>query len=86
MKPTYSLHSSVTDSLESWSSSSGVHTMNEYVKYMLTTGAGATCADLINKGEDGCFTIYLIVHFLKISHLENKLIRALFYLGASPKY
>lgn len=51
--------------------------MNEYVKYMLTTGADTTCANLINKGVDGCFTIS---YFLKtVSYLENKLIRALIF-------
>lgn len=61
MKPTYTLYWSVTDSLESQSSSSCVDTMNEYVKYMLTTGAGATCANLIIKGVDVFFTISLYI-------------------------
>lgn len=62
MKPTYSLNGSVTDSLQTRCSSSGVDTVNEYVKYMLTTGADATCANLIIEGVGWLFH-YLIVYF-----------------------
>lgn len=46
---------------------------------MLTAGADATCANLIIKGMHGYF--FLLPHiFLKtISHLENKLVRALIF-------
>jgi len=59
VKPTYSLNLSVTDSLESQCSSSGVDIMNEYVKYMLTAEADTACADLIIEGADGFFTVSL---------------------------